>query len=257
MYKHLKIALGILVLIINTLLYLLIRSPEINKIFYILTNKAGGGLTNPRIRVHGNTNHFSNNNLLIMSNHSHAILDGNIIYNMYYKHNSIETLHTIVKADLWSDPTYKSKIMKLLGFIEHTFMSSWYFIPYKHMDKVDGKKVKNIIVESLSDGKNILIFPEGDIHKNGIPKEFKKGSFEIAVENKLRILPITIKYEKDIGMEKDDPLKILNILLNTFDNVVDIYIHDIIDETDECYEEQNPEGLKDKVFDIIRAPMLV
>jgi hypothetical protein len=37
---------------------------------------------------------------------------------------------------------------------------------------------------------------------------------------------------------------------------VDIYIHDLIDETDECYKQENPEGLKNKVFNIIRAPLL-
>jgi len=157
-----------------------------------------------------------------------------------------------VKADLLTDPTHKN-MLHLLSFMQDAWLSSWYFIPYKRGDKADGQKVRNIIVDSLSEGKNILIFPEGTSHKNGVPQEFKKGSFEVAVENKLRILPITIKYAKDIGKEKGQPLELLNI----FDNVVDIYIHDIIDENDECYKQQNPEGLKDKVFHIIRAPLLV
>jgi hypothetical protein len=188
-----------------------------------------------------------------MSNHSHGILDANLIYNLYYKNNSIETLHTIVQSNFLRDPAHKSKLLNILSFLQDILLSCWYFIPYKMGDKEDGKKTRNKIVDSLSNGKNILVFPEGNIHKDGIPTEFKKGSFEVAVENKLRILPITLKYAKDIGMEKGDPIKLLNL----FDNVVDIYIHDIIDETDECYRQQNPEGLKDKVFDIIRAPMLV
>jgi 1-acyl-sn-glycerol-3-phosphate acyltransferase len=241
-----------LAIIINTLLYILFSSPQIYKIFVTILNKVVIGLTNPTIRVHGNTNNFSNNNLLIMSNHYHGLLDGQIIHNLNFKHNSIETLHTIVKADLLTDPTHKN-MLHLFSFIQDTWLSSWYFIPYKRGDKADGKKTRNIIVDSLSHGKNILIFPEGTSHKNGIPQEFKKGSFEVAVENKLRILPITIKYAKDIGKEKGEPLELLNI----FDNDVDIYIHDLIDETDECYKQENPEGLKDKVFDIIRAPLLV
>ena len=253
MYKHLKLALGILAIIVNTILYSLFSCPQINKIFLILFNKVVCGLMNPTIRVHGNTNHFSNNNLLIMSNHYHGVLDINIIHNLYYKSNSIETLHTVVTANLLTDPTAKSKILHLLSCIQNTLMSSWYLIPYKIGDKEDGKKTRNRIVYSLKNEKNVLVFPEGNMHKDGIPKEFKKGTFELAVENKLRILPITIKYAKDIGKEKDDPIKLLNI----FDNVVDIYIHDLIDENDECYRQQNPEGLKDKVFDIIRAPMLV
>lgn len=253
MYKHLRLALFVLGIIVNTLLYLLIRSPEIYKMFHILINKLGGCvLINPRVRVHGNTNNFSNNNLLIMSNHYQAVLDGNTIYNLYYKNNSIETLHTIVKADTFTDPTYKTIIMSLLSSVQSALISSWYFIPYKRGDKADGKKTRNIIVDSLKNGKNVLVFPEGTQHRNGIPQEFRKGTFELAVEHKLRILPITIKYEKDIGKEKGEPLN----LLDAFDNVVDIYIHDIMDETDEFYIQQNPEGLKDKVFDIIRAPLL-
>jgi 1-acyl-sn-glycerol-3-phosphate acyltransferase len=257
MYKYLKLTLMTLAIITNTLLYLLFSCPHIYKNFYILLNKIVGGLTNAKIRVHGNTNNFSNNNLLIMSNHSHVFLDGIFIYNLYYENNSIETLHTIVQTDFFTDRRHKIKILHILSFIQHTLLSCWYLIPYKRCDKEDGKKTRNKIVDCLNNGKNILIFPEGTTHKDGIPKEFKKGTFELAVENKLRILPITIKYAKDIGKEKGDPIELLNILLNIFDNVVDIYIHDLIDENDECYTHKNPEGLKDKVFDIIRAPMLV
>ena len=254
MYNHIKLALVVLLVIIDAILYLLIRSPEIYKMFHVLLNRIGGrGLIDAKIRVHGNTNNFSNNNLLIMSNHYQAVLDGNTIYNLYYKNNSIETLHTIVKADIFSDPTGKSKIMNLLNWMERAVLSSWYFIPYKRGDKEDGKKTRNVIVDSLKNGKNILVFPEGTSHKNGIPLEFKKGTFELAVANKLRILPITIKYEKDVGKEKGEPVDLLTI----FDNVADIYIHEVIDENDECYMQQNPEGLKNKVFDIIRAPLLV
>ena len=142
--------------------------------FHVLLNRIGGrGLIDAKIRVHGNTNNFSNNNLLIMSNHYQAVLDGNTIYNLYYKNNSIETLHTIVKADIFSDPTGKSKIMNLLNWMERAVLSSWYFIPYKRGDKEDGKKTRNVIVDYLKNGKNILVFPEGTSHKNGIPLEFK------------------------------------------------------------------------------------
>jgi len=252
MYKHLKLGLILtLAVIINTVIYLLF-SHEISKIFYILLNKLIGELMNTKIRVHGNTNHFSNNNLLIMCNHYHGLLDPIIIYNLYYKHNSIETLHSLVKADFFTDPTSKQNIMHLLSSMQDTLMTSCYFIPYKRGDKEDGKKTRNTIVDVLNTGKNVLVFPEGTSHKNGVPQEFKKGSFEVAVENKLRILPITIKYEKDIGKEKGEPLELLNV----FDNVVDIYIHDMIDENDECYTQQNPEGLKDKVFNIIKTPLL-
>jgi 1-acyl-sn-glycerol-3-phosphate acyltransferase len=252
MYKHLKLGLILLLIIVYTIIYLLF-SHQVSKIFYIIVTKAFIGLTNPTIRVHGNTTNFSNNNLLIMSNHYHGFLDPNLIYNLYYKNNYIETLHAIVKADFFTDPTYEQNILHAMSCIQDTLLSSGYLIPYKRGDKADGQKIRNTIVDTLSHGKNILVFPEGTSHKNGVPKEFKKGTFEVAVANKLRILPITIKYAKDIGKEKGEPLELLNV----FDNVVDIYIHDLIDENDEYYTQQNPEGLKDKVFDIITAPLLV
>ena len=241
-----------LIIILNAIIYLFFR-PEINKFVYVSFNKVLIGLTNSKIRVHGNTNNFSNNNLLIMSNHYDGVLDGNIIYNLYYKHNSIETLHTIVKSNIFSDPNSKQKLLQLLYSIKNAIMSSCYFIPYKRGDKEDGKNTRNIITNSLQNGKNILVFPEGTCHRDGIPRDFKNGIFQLAVENKLRILPITIKYEKDIGTERGDPENFLNI----FDNTVDIYIHDVIDETDKCYQTNDQIALKNKVFDIISAPMLV
>ena len=251
-YLYLKIVIIILIIILNAIIYLFFR-PEINKFVYMSLNKVLIDLTKSKIRVHGNTNNFSNNNLLIMSNHYDGVLDANIIYNLYYKHNSIETLHTIVKANILGDPTSKQKILQLMYYIKNAIMSSCYFIPYKRGDKEDGKNTRNIIVDSLQNGKNILVFPEGTCHRDGIPKDFKNGIFQLAVENNMRILPITIKYEKDIGTERGEPENFLNV----FDNTLDIYIHDVIDETDEYYKVNDPIALKNKVFDIISKPMLV
>jgi 1-acyl-sn-glycerol-3-phosphate acyltransferase len=132
-------------------------------------------------------------------------------------------------------------------------MDALFCIPYKRGDKEDGSNVKNKIVESLHSGKNILVFPEGTARRDGIPKDFKVGIFQLAIENKLRILPITIKYDKDIGSEKGEPVKFLNL----FNNGVNIYIHDIIDETDECYQINDPVALKQKTFNIITSAMLI
>ena len=251
---YLKFKIGLIVVsIIIHIIFFLFFPTEISKIVSITINKTLIELVNLKIRVHGNTNNFQNNKLLIMSNHYDGFLDGNTIFKLYYKYNSIEMLHTIVKADILRDPTSKQKILQILSCIQNSIMSSCYFIPYKRGDKQDGKNVKNIITESLYNGKNVLIFPEGTTRTNGIPKEFKNGIFELAVANKLRILPITIKYEKNIGYEKNDPIKFLNI----FDNVVDIYIHDVIDENDECYKNNDFMALNHKTFNIIKAPMLV
>ena len=245
-----KTGLMMLVMIINTILYCIFHL-SISKIFYMITNKILCKIMNVKTRVHGNTANFSNNNLLIMSNHYEGVLDGNVIYKLYYENNSIESLHTIVKHNIVGDSADKSLVSNLLSFIKGALIDASYFIPYKRGDKEDGKKTRDVIVNSLREGKNVLVFPEGTAHRDGVPKDFKNGIFELAVENKLRILPITIKYEKDIGSEKNEAFKHSNF----FNNVADVYIHDIIDETDDCYKANDSLALKQKVFDVISAPM--
>ena len=49
--------------------------------------------------------------------------------------------------------------------------------------------------ERLKDGKSIVIFPEGKIDDEYPPSlhEFKSGSFRLAIDNKIQILPVVIK----------------------------------------------------------------
>jgi 1-acyl-sn-glycerol-3-phosphate acyltransferase len=204
---------------------------------------------NTKVRVHGNTDAINNSNLLLMANHYDGFSDANVLYNLHRKHNSINNMHTIVKADFLGNPD--EKIYKIFNFLNGAILDSLGLIPYKRGDKNDGALVKNKIKESLVEGKNILIYPEGVAHRNGIPVAFKQGIFDLAVEKKLNILPITLKYNRDIGAEKSEPPNTAMLL----DNEVDIYIHDFIDsETDECYKANDPVALKHKVFNIISAP---
>ena len=49
--------------------------------------------------------------------------------------------------------------------------------------------------ETLKEGKSIVIFPEGKIDDEYPPRlhEFKSGSFRLAIDNKVKILPVVIK----------------------------------------------------------------
>jgi len=49
--------------------------------------------------------------------------------------------------------------------------------------------------ERLKEGKSIVIFPEGKIDDEYPPQlhEFKSGSFRLAIDNKIQILPVVIK----------------------------------------------------------------
>jgi 1-acyl-sn-glycerol-3-phosphate acyltransferase len=220
----------------------------ISRAFYIYLNNIIFSLINVKIKIHGNTDYLKNNNTLQMSNHYDGFLDCNILYYIYYKHNNKNTLYTVVKDNLVGDEKDKKQILILLVYIKNAIMQALYFIPYKRGDKDDGVIVKDIISDYLNNGKNILVFPEGTTHKDGVPRDFKHGIFQLAVKQKMNILPITIKYEKDIGTERGEPLDFRKV----FDNVVDIYIHEYIDSReDECYQEEDYMALKEKTLAVI------
>ncbi len=247
---YIKMGLSAFLVLLHIIQYHILPV-NISKQIYIFIVKTFICLTNSQIRIHGNCADLNNNNLLIMSNHYDGILDANILFNIYYKNNDNNTLCSIVKSNIMTDKENTQLIIRLMSYIKNGFINSFNLIPYKRGDKEDGQHVKNIILDSLHGNKNILIFPEGTTRTNGIPKDFKIGIFQLAVENKLRILPITLKFEKDIGSEIGEPIK----LLNMFDNVLDVYIHDLIDETDECYKKNDFLALKQKTFNVILSPM--
>jgi 1-acyl-sn-glycerol-3-phosphate acyltransferase len=240
-------------LVILIILFILLQHhifPPKLSMFPILCNSIGSVL-NPKIRLHGNTDAFNNSNLLVMANHYDGMLDSNILYNLHYKYNSIDTLHSIVKADFLGNPNDKNIFYTLFYYLKGAILRSFGMIPYKRGDKDDGAIVKNTIKKYLKEEKNVLVYPEGATHRNGIPITFKQGIFDLALENKMNILPITIKYAKDIGAEKWEPPNTADI----FDNEVDIYIHDVIrGEMDDCYKANDPVALKHKVFNIISEP---
>jgi 1-acyl-sn-glycerol-3-phosphate acyltransferase len=251
-YLYIKLGLLVLFILINIIQYYIFPQ-QISKQIYIALNNMIIFLTNSKIKIHGNVDNL-NNNVIIMSNHYDGMIDANILFNLHYKHNCDNILYSIVKSTLMCDPEDKQLVMRLMSYIKNGFINSSYFIKYKRGDKEDGNNVKNIIVETIRSKNNVLVFPEGTTRTNGIPKDFKNGIFQLAVENKINILPITLKFNKDIGSEKGEPIKILNI----FDNVVDIHIHEVIDSTsDECYRNNDFITLKNKVFHIIKTPMLV
>lgn len=239
-YNTIKIGLIVLLILINIVVYYLFPVKVTKQLIAMLT-----WLLNVKVTIHGNTDGLKSDNLLLMANHYDGVIDSGVLFDLYYKHNKNNMLHTVVKHNIVGDPSDKSLISKLLCYIKSSFIQSLYFIPYKRGDKEDGAIVKNKIVETLETGKNILIFPEGTTHKDGVPKDFRHGIFKLAVEKKMNILPITLKYGKDIGAERLDPVDFYKL----FDNKLDIYIHDLIDSNvEECYQTKDYLGLKEKVF---------
>lgn len=249
-FQNIKLFLIFILIIINIIFYFIFPENISKNIWHIIV-KLCIMLMNIKTNIHGDKGKLNTNNLLIMCNHTDGLNDGSIIYNLYYNNNKENILYTIVKSNIVGDSNDNSILSNILSYIKTSILKSLHFISYTRGNKENGLVVKNIVADYIKNNKNILVFPEGTTRKNGIPKEFKHGIFQLAIEHNMNILPITIKYDKDIGTEREEPLNMSLI----FNNNADVYIHDIIDcETDECYKNKDFLALKNKTFDIICSP---
>ena len=182
--------------------------------------------------------------MLILSNH-YSGLDFIVFSNVMHNYNKVgSTLYTVAKADLVGDDTDKNILSSFFFIFKNQFYNSLNLLPYKRGDKEDGKNVKNVIVNKLNNNSNILLFPEGTTRTDGVPKDFKIGIFQTAIENNLEILPVTLKYNKNIGLERNDPV----ILFNWFDVNLDIYLHNKIDNMTYENVQNDPIKLKDTIL---------
>ena len=238
-----RLVLLALIVLTNIIQFHLLPAGMSKRVYMVLT-RFFTSVLNLRMTIHGSPESMRGKNIIIMSNHYDGLLDAFTLYQLYYQHNQVETLWTVVKATILSDPEDTHILMKLLAPLKKAFIRSSYFLPYKRGDKEDGLRVQETIGTS---GRNILVFPEGTTRKNGIPKDFKHGIFHVAINHGLRILPVTVKFAKDIGCEKGEQMNPCNF----FGNTVDVFIHDIVDPAGETAA-----GLKEKVFHRICAPML-
>ena len=77
---------------------------------------------------------------------------------------------------------------------------------FVHRDKKSSRNAtKDAIEKALSEGKNILIYPEGTTGDQVLTKEFKKGSFDVAAEHQYAVVPVTLEYadtEKDYWFQR-------------------------------------------------------
>ena len=243
-FVYARIFCSFILCLLNILQYSILPISVSRTIYFALLS-ASLYITNTRITVHGDKQSLGKNKLLIMCNH-YCGLDFVVLGNMLQNHE--HPLFTIVKADIVGSTSDNNMVSNVMYYLKSALISSSYFIPYKRGDREDGALVQNTIVKTLDDGNNLLVFPEGATRKTGIPKEFKNGIFHLAIDNDLQILPITIKYKKDIGWEGAVALD----LSSWFDNDVDVYIHDVVDSS----KEKDFLSLKERVFNTISGPLL-
>ena len=240
-FLYLRLIIVVVIVIINIISFKIL--PEIySHMFFIKIIETLIYILNFKIYVHGNTDNLKKNKLLVMCNHYDGI-DFIALSNIL----SPNKLYTIVKHDLVGGSNHQSFISDMFYYFKNAFYYSGCFIPYKRGDKDDSAIIKKIIVEKIENNNNILIFPEGRARTDGIPEDFKHGIFKLAVENKLNILPISIKYDKNAGSEMNGPVDLFKWL----DLSANIHVHDIVSSENKDFLK-----LKDEVFKIITSVLI-
>ena len=233
-----QIFLLLIAIFINTISYLIFDEERSFKIYKFLTKlTVESKILNMNVKFIGNTKLFEKKGSIFIANHQNAT-DFCLISNQIYKPNGI------CKAELFqlNDMPFYYRILKIF---EKNLIKSYRFIPYERGNKDSGEKVKNIIIDTVNRGENIIVFPDGETRRDGIPKQFKSGLFRTAADNNISIIPLTIKYSKPIGVNRED---IINPI-KWFNNSATIYIHP--EQKSDKWEE-----LKDNCFNLIKEPMI-
>lgn len=190
-----------------------------------------------KVSVIGNIPDMSNKPCVIMANH-YNFNDYVVIKKALQAHFNV-----IAKSDLMSENNFCPG----LGQLESVLFNSFHIIPYMRGNKENGEIIKQKIKDTIENGNHVLVFPEGATHKNGIPKEFKKGIFHLCQDNHIPILPLTLMFDRNIGLGKEENFNIFDI----YDVNATIYVHETITES------ENMESLKQDVFDKIIGPFQI
>jgi 1-acyl-sn-glycerol-3-phosphate acyltransferase len=128
-------------------------------------------------REHQGVSHES---FLVMSNHQ-SLYDIPVLF-----HVLGANLRMITKAELFNVPIF-GPAMKHAGFIS-----------IDRSNRERAMKSLELARERIAGGLNVWIAPEGTRSKTGALLPFKKGGFNLAMEARLRILPITLRGTRDI-----------------------------------------------------------
>jgi 1-acyl-sn-glycerol-3-phosphate acyltransferase len=185
-----------------------------------------------------NLKYFSEN-VIIMSNH-YCSLDYCIISYVNNIHNKI---YTIIRHDLLTSKNNESIIASILEFFNLPKYLN--FILYEKGNKDSGDEVKEKIVNLIKNKNTVLLFPEGATTRRGVSGHFKPGSFKICSDNKIKILPITIEYNKRVGRNNNDIFDIFK----WYNTNATLTIHEPV------YHE-DPEILRQLTYDTIVNPII-
>jgi 1-acyl-sn-glycerol-3-phosphate acyltransferase len=236
--KCIIIIIIILIILITTIINTISNKTLINTILNILN-------TNITVKGIKNLKHYKNKKIIIMSNHYVGIDYLMIVHTINYYTNYSKNIHTIVKHNVFGDKNDGLTISNILALFKKDLYKFLNFLPYVRDLKDSGDEIKNKILDVLKHNDTVLLFPEGTGNKNGIPIEFKSGSFRLCADNNIHILPITIKLNKNIGASRTEKID----LKDWFNIKAEVIIHKPIFDNDW-------NRLKEMVFDKIREPFL-
>lgn len=120
-------------------------------------------------------------------------IDWTVPYVLCPNHTSILDI-TALTSTCPSDFSFMGKIELLKNFVTAMFFKS-IDIAVDRSSKISSFKAYKKADQMLKNGRSIVIFPEGKIDDLYPPvlHEFKSGSFRLAIDNKIPILPIVIK----------------------------------------------------------------
>ena len=121
-------------------------------------------------------------------------------------------------------------------------------IPLNRESKMSAFRAFKKAEESLKEGKNVVIFPEGMISENYPPvlQPFKNGPFKLAIEHGVHILPVTIC--NNWNLMWDDGKR-----YGTSPGICDICVHAPIDTS--VLTLTDAEELKSKVYEVISTQL--
>jgi 1-acyl-sn-glycerol-3-phosphate acyltransferase len=237
--KYIIITIIILIILIILIIKTIKNKTLINTLLNIL---------NINIKVKGkhNLKDYKDKKIILMANHysgvDYLILDHAINYNTNYS----KKIHTIVKHNVFGDKNDDSFISNFLSLFKTDLYKFLNFLPYIRESKKSGSKIKEQMINILNNNNTVLIFPEGTGTKNGIPNNFKSGSFILCAENNIGIIPITLKLNKNVGGGQLDKVYIKD----WFNLNAEVIIHKPIFSNDWV-------KLKEKVFNKIKKPFII
>ena len=139
-------------------------------------------------------------------------------------------LPIIIKEKYTGIIAAKNFKIPIVGLILHRMKG----IPIHRKNKAHSRKGIEIAQERIKEGYHIAIFPEGTRTTTGKLSQLKKGGFHMAINSKVKILPIIIKGLYDIKPKTRwtinnsiEAIMIIEKPINTIDQTVDNLINKV------------------------------